>query len=195
MGAGACRSILLSSVAVALLLSQVSALPSMLPSCCALCDANLKLCQLERWRADDEAAQFLSVGVLAEPMLDFAFNAPVPSTAPLDEGGGATWRRAQRQTRIRFSPDFVGEMGLERQIHEQTFLSPSMENARSGIARVWSVPVASLRGAAETQPRPKPNPNFLTVTPTPTPTLSLSLSDLHPGPNRCDSELGACDGA
>jgi hypothetical protein len=30
-GAGACRSIFLRSVAVALLLSQVSALPSMLP--------------------------------------------------------------------------------------------------------------------------------------------------------------------
>lgn len=138
---------------------------------------------LERWRADDEAAQFLSVDVLAEPMLDLAFNAPVPSTVPLDGGGGATWRRAQGETRMRFSPDFVGEMGLERRIHQQTFLSPSMENARSGIARVWSVPVASLRGAAETQPRPKPNPNVLTVTPTPTPTLSLSLSPtLTPGP-------------
>jgi hypothetical protein len=123
------------------------------------------------------------VGVLAEPMLDFAFNAPVPSTVPLDEGGGATWRRAERNTRIRFSPDFVGEMGLERRIHQQTFLSPSMENARLGIARVWRVPVASLRGAAETQPRPKPNPEFLTVNPTPTPTLSLSLSPTFaPGP-------------
>ena len=95
-------------------------------------------------------------------MLDFAFAAPSPSTLPLDGRGEASWRRAERHARTRLSPDFVGKMGLERRIHQQTFLSPSMENVRSGIARVRSVPVASLRRAAETQPRPKPNPNFPT---------------------------------
>ena len=59
----------------------------------------LRLCRgrgVNTWRADDEAAQFLSVDVLTEPMLDFAFAAPSPSTLPLDGGGEASWRRAEK---------------------------------------------------------------------------------------------------
>ena len=89
--------------------------------------------------ADDEVAQFLSVDVLAEPMLDFAAPAPVPSSESLH---GEAARR-----RIRFSPEPVGEMGAERRIHRQSLFPSSLEDARSGASRVQRVPVASMRAA------------------------------------------------
>ena len=113
-GAGACQSILLRSVAVALLLSQVSALPFMLPSCCALCDANLKLCQ--RWNGGaltmrpHSSCLWMCWRSLCWTSHSMRLCHQRCRWMEEEEPRG----EEQRDTRMRFSPDFVGEMGLER---------------------------------------------------------------------------------